>query len=636
MSSSPPDEEPILLPYEAADGRVLVREGQEEVIHRAEQVYSRGMPLPCSAFTTDGRLAPSWQPGPEGETPFRPSYDHLFEERVNENTGVVTLKPIPNEFTTTLMEEEHFFTFKDSEETRHYREGAYDERARGVIKKWIEDRFIEKGLQASIRFTEETIAAVARRSFVDRATVNPPGFFCLANGHLDLTGPTPVLLPFNPDVRLTFRLHVAYDPTARCPRFLSLLEQMLPDPPDRALLQEMYGYLFIQGHPYKKAFFFLGPTNTGKSMLHEILRGIVGNENVSATSLQDFERRPFSVAELYGKLAIIYSDLPPSHLRAVDKLLLSVGRDLMSAERKYENPFDFINQAKLYYSANRTPTVKEVTDAFWERWLILRFTRSIPKAQQIPNLADTLLAEEGAGILNWMLEGRARLLAQGGFTTNQEAEHVRAVWKSQSAPWDSFVETRLVADPMGRVSNPELWAAYVAFCDELEVPPDRAQAWITQHMTDYFPHAIHFTTVVTSKDGKRNVRMWRGVRLLSREGAMEGDPSGAPSGSPEPVQTTLPSASEPAPANAPQNVAEPSTAHPKAPEATSTPSDSKGLSWVLRLRPTFTLEDVRTAAGELGIAEERALRILEGLRTGGLLGPKEGPFRWPSTARKGA
>ena len=57
--SSTDDE--LYFPYAASDGPVLVRAEEEEGIRRAERLFCDGSPLPKSAFTTTGRLAPSWQ-----------------------------------------------------------------------------------------------------------------------------------------------------------------------------------------------------------------------------------------------------------------------------------------------------------------------------------------------------------------------------------------------------------------------------------------------------------------------------------------------------------------------------------------------------------------------------------------------
>ena len=75
---------------------------------------------------------------------------------------------------------------------------------------------------------------------------------------------------------------------------------------------------------------------------------------MSHVALQDLEENRFQVAELYGKLANIFADLPNKRLQSSSMFKTLVSGDRITAERKHENPFVFRNHAKLIFS--RTPS----------------------------------------------------------------------------------------------------------------------------------------------------------------------------------------------------------------------------------------------------------------------------------------
>lgn len=52
------------------------------------------------------------------------------------------------------------------------------------------------------------------------------------------------------------------------------------------------------------------------------------------------------------------------------------GEDIIEGEQKFKTAFNFSNKAKMTYSANDVPMLKEADDAFYGRWLILPFVNS--------------------------------------------------------------------------------------------------------------------------------------------------------------------------------------------------------------------------------------------------------------------
>ncbi len=113
----------------------------------------------------------------------------------------------------------------------------------------------------------------------------------------------------------------------------------------------------------------------------------------------------FNRAELFGKLANIFADLPSKSIDDNGMFKALTGEDFITAERKNKDPFSFRPYARFLFSCNEIPrNYGDRSEGFYRRLLIIRFEKSVPKAKRDPNLAEKLAAERD-GILMWALTG---------------------------------------------------------------------------------------------------------------------------------------------------------------------------------------------------------------------------------------
>lgn len=205
-----------------------------------------------------------------------------------------------------------------------------------------------------------------------------------------------------PDYFSTVQLKAAYAPEVDCPQFLAYMESMLAEE-EIALVQEIFGYLLLPVNKAQKSFVFVGAPNAGKSTLLNVVQEILlGNENVSNIPWQNLGDR-FNKAELFGKLANIFADLPSKSIDDNGMFKALTGEDFITAERKNKDPFSFRPYARFLFSCNEIPrNYGDRSEGFYRRLIIIRFERSVPKAKRDPNLAEKLSAERD-GILMWGL-----------------------------------------------------------------------------------------------------------------------------------------------------------------------------------------------------------------------------------------
>src|SRR6202022_4257649 len=109
--------------------------------------------------------------------------------------------------------------------------------------------------------------------------------------------------------------------------------------------------------------------SNGKSIFLTSITAFLGRNNVSNVPLHKLESDKFAPAQLWGKLANICADLSDVKLETSGTLKAITGGDAIYAEFKYRDSFRFVPTAKLLFSANQLPRSKDVSNAFYDRFL---------------------------------------------------------------------------------------------------------------------------------------------------------------------------------------------------------------------------------------------------------------------------
>ncbi len=417
---------------------------------------------------------------------------------------------IPGRFAQVLLDRGYTFaTLEDTEEVLVYEpaRGLYvpgESRVKALLQRTI-------GEQTRTHWANETVGHIQRSTYVSRESFNPPGALCLENGVLDLE--SRMLRDHAAEPRYTRHLPVVFDPGATCPAFLQFLEEVQPAEDAREIVQLVFGYCLAPGNWLQRAFMFTGGGNNGKSTLEGVLKDLLGPDNVAAMTLQALSDNRFATASLYGKLANIVADLPNAPVRHTGIFKALTGGDLITGERKFQEPFTFVNEAVLLFSANELPTVDDRTYAFWRRWVLLPFPVDFT-GREDRELPGKLRAEL-PGILNWALDGLHKLRELGDFPVEGTAGGLMETWKRRSDSLYWFVQEQVERDPEGFVPKEVFYEVYRAFCEEHDLRP-KTKDLVGKQLADYIPQIR--TARGPKVDGKRPWG-WNGVaRRLGNPG----------------------------------------------------------------------------------------------------------------------
>lgn len=317
-----------------------------------------------------------------------------------------------------------------------------------------------------------------------------------------------------PDYFSTVQIKAAYAPDAECPQFIKYLESML-GAEEIALVQEIFGYLLIPVNKAQKSFVFVGAPNAGKSTLLNVMQEILlGSENVSNIPWQNLGDR-FNKAELFGKLANIFADLPSKSIDDNGMFKALTGEDFITAERKNKDPFSFRPYARFLFSCNEIPrNYGDRSEGFYRWLIIIRFERSVPKAKRDPNLAEKLAAERD-GILMWALAGLKRLIAANyDFSETERTRGELERYRIESNSVLSFAAMYCQTGETGFVVRDELFLRYKEYCGNAGMKPV-SQTNFNKELEAGYPE------LVRGRDKLSKRRIWRGIAYV--EGGVEAE-----------------------------------------------------------------------------------------------------------------
>lgn len=414
-----------------------------------------------------------------------------------------------------LLSEYYFATLVDTHEILIYRTGVWKFRGQEFIERECQRRVPGKQLLTRYK-VNEIIGHIQRSTYCDRNMFNREKWVLnLENGLLDVQ--TKELNPHTPQSFSTIRIPLTYNPEADCPRIRQFFKEVLR-PKDIPVIEEFFGYCLVPDYTIQKAFLLLGDGANGKSTLLELLKASLGKDNCSNISLQGLENRVFAVADLFGKLANIYADIPSTKMTHVGLFKMLTGGDAIGAEKKFKDRFSFNNTARLIFSTNKPPKVDEDTLAFWRRWNFINFPNKFEGKQADKRLLQKLTQkDELSGLLNIALEGVRRLFNSQGYSYELSPDEIAEWHQKASDSIYAFVEDVCEANSEAWISKDDLYDAFLEYCDKQNIPRIGKETFGRDLKNARNAH------VVFQRKGPRGKQIygWEGIQLKREEEGKE-------------------------------------------------------------------------------------------------------------------
>ena len=286
-----------------------------------------------------------------------------------------------------------------------------------------------------------------------------------ANGLLRVADRT--LLPLTPGFFNLVSVPFDYDPEATAPTWRAFLDRVWPnDPESIAALQEWFGYVLSGRTDQQKILLIVGPTRSGKGTIARILASLVGAGNMAGPTLAGLGSN-FGLSPLLGKSLAVISDARltgrDGH-QVVERLLTISGEDTIDVDRKFKDPWTGKLPTRIMVLSNELPNFGDSSGVIARRFVVLNMTVSW-LGKEDTTLTDKLTAEM-PGILNWALDGLARLERAGRLTEPPASLEAVTTMQDTASPTSAFVRECCQTGPTCEVPVDELWAAWKDWAED--------------------------------------------------------------------------------------------------------------------------------------------------------------------------
>jgi putative DNA primase/helicase len=288
----------------------------------------------------------------------------------------------------------------------------------------------------------------------------------VANGLLDVGRRE--LAPHDPAFFNATAVPFDFDPGKRAPACWRAFLRSLWDKDEDSMkaLAEWFGYTVSGRTDLHKIMLVVGPTRAGKGLIARTLGRLVGRENVCGPTLSSLSG-DFGLAPLLGKSLAVVSDARLNGRGAsvvVERLLSISGEDTLTVNRKHRDQWSGKLPARLMLCSNELPSLGDASAAVAGRFVPLLLTRSFYGEEDL-KLEDRLAGELPA-ILNWALDGLARLNEEGQFTRPPAVDDVIGALQDLASPVGAFVRDRCSVGPGESVQIDKLYTAYRSWADD--------------------------------------------------------------------------------------------------------------------------------------------------------------------------
>ena len=256
----------------------------------------------------------------------------------------------------------------------------------------------------------------------------------------------------------------------------------------------------------------------------KILGALIGWQRVGIVREQLF-RDEFELAHYADKHLLIHPDLPTDFL---DRKEASIFKQLVGGDPLWANVKRDDGRMTLQgiypviLACNGKPKIHLDQDTeSWLRRLVVLSLKTPTHEQHFGKMAELILKTESAGILNWLLEGRAKL-AKDKFQLTQTPEQKEraATLLIESESPKVFVRCCVQRQKGGVIWMAELYEEYQKWCRKLALRPVRGKEFMQMAKAEIETgFGLRPRHDLAGEDGKAR-RGWSGPAVMER-GAVE-------------------------------------------------------------------------------------------------------------------
>lgn len=434
------------------------------------------------------------------------------------------------------MNNVHTTRFDEKNECWIYNEGIYVPQGRTFIREYVR-KIIGEGY--STYFCNQIISKIEVDTYIDQDKFfeeEDMDLICVNNGIIKVR--TNEFISHNPKYKFFSKLPINYDETKDCKKIKKFFKEILKNPnEDIDVIQELFGYLLHREYTFEKAFMFLGSGRNGKGKTLSLMKKFIGIDNCIEVPLDHLETDQFAIGELFKKSANLCGDLSKTAITNSGNFKKITGRDLLSAPRKFLSRVSFENYSKQIFSCNELPLTNDVTEAFFNRWIMIEFPFTFLPQEEInklentknvklrnPNIIEEISSdEELSGLLNWSLEGLKRLFKKKSFSNSPTTLETRNMWFRKSDSCLSFCIDNIEEDYDSYMLKDNFKNMYKEYCKKhrLKVSIDKSIKNILESHFGVSQERKYFDVGVSihnQQSYSEQKYVWKGIKLKNIHG----------------------------------------------------------------------------------------------------------------------
>lgn len=290
--------------------------------------------------------------------------------------------------------------------------------------------------------------------------------FNCQNGTLDLS--TGKLLPHNPKHLITKISPIAFDPSAKCYRWLQFLHEVMDGRENMvSFLQKAVGYT-LTGRALEQCMFICtGPGRNGKSTFSNVISNMMGTyakaTPIDTLMVQRNSSVPNDLARLTGIRFVSANEGEMGQRLAEAKIKLMTGGEKVTARFMHSEFFEYTPQFKIWLGTNNLPEIKGNDEGIWRRIRVINFGVIIPENRQDKDL-ESKLKQELSGILTWAVNGCLAWQAAKGLNPPNEVLQAGKEYRSEMDTVVQFLEDCCHMYHAYEETTAQLYKSYSEWC----------------------------------------------------------------------------------------------------------------------------------------------------------------------------
>jgi putative DNA primase/helicase len=346
-----------------------------------------------------------------------------------------------------------------------------DDKLRTATLRWALKSEEKKviGAMIELAWSEPDVAIMPDQLDRDPWVLNTP------SGTVDLK--TGQLRPHRQEDLITKSTSVPFDPRADYALWAKTLSEILADDEEMvAYVRRALGYSLTGVIGEHALFLCHGTGRNGKNTVLDTVAAILGDYATVAnprTFLAAGQNDHLAmIADLMGRRFVPTDEVEEGSQLAESMVKRLTGNKVLKARFMRQNPFEFPVLFKVWMLANCKPEIQGQDEGIWSRIRLIPFEVYFPPERRIKGLSDRLVAEEGPGILRWMVEGCLEWQRIGLAEPRKVLEATTEYRSEQNVLMDflgrcthSYLDNPTLRD-QAREKFGNLYGKYVSWCKE--------------------------------------------------------------------------------------------------------------------------------------------------------------------------